>query len=141
MKKNNTNFNEILTTKAYNHIGNEQLESILLEGNKLLEIKDIAKLITDNLDDYLTADEQKQLIINSVGRDDIEELNSGTIYFAILSAAINIHAALKKALENKDFVGDNPFSIIKNPKAFMICKYLGEKHGVKFNMIESKLDI
>lgn len=139
--KDKTNLNEVLTTRAYNHIVYEQLKSILLEGNKLLEIEDIAKLITENIDDYLTTDEQKQLIINAVGRNDIEKLNSGAINITIQLAAINIHSALEKALENKDFVGDNPFSIKKNPKAFMLHKYFNEKLGVKLNFIESKLNI
>jgi hypothetical protein len=99
-----------------------------------MDIDEISDHISNNLNVYLTSEEQQQLILDNIGFIDNDEINSSMLKLSIALAAVNIHTAIEKALTSKDFVGDNPYSALSNPRAFIVYKYFHEQIGVKLGV-------
>jgi chromosome condensin MukBEF complex kleisin-like MukF subunit len=133
------NYINELSLKVYQKIGEEQLKGLLIDGKPLMEIEEISEHINSNMDDYLCSEEQKQIVVDNIGNVDNEELRTKTLNFAIDLAALYVYTAIQKTLSSTEFIGDNPFSALTNPKAFMIHKYYDEKLGVKLRFRDSGL--
>ena len=125
-----------LTNRVYNTIGEEQLKNLLLEGQSLWPVDEIAECIKNNLTDYLSPLEQQQLIQETFGFSGNSEINSLALSLCIELVAADVHQALRKAVTSKEFIGDNPFSPLAEAKMFMLYKFYNEHLGVKLNFIE-----
>jgi hypothetical protein len=122
-----------LTQRVYNKIFEQQLHRTIIDFSTPLETYELANIIYVYLDDYISPEEQDNLISDDFDGIECEDAKSLIIKAGIELAAINLHMALDKALTDKVFVGDNPYSVFDNPRMFMLYKYYDEQMGIKLN--------
>jgi hypothetical protein len=139
METTKTNLITELSLRVYNKLGEQQLTGLLMEGKPLMTHDELTQHIRNNLNDYLNNVEQKQLIIDNIGIFDNEDIKSSMIKLAIEMAAVYVKQAIENALTDKDFVGNNLYTVQSNPKLFMMHKYFDEELGIKFNIKDSGL--
>jgi len=139
MKTTKTNLINELSLRVYNRLGEQQLTGLLMHGKPLLTPDELTQHITENLNDYLSPEEQKQLLADNLYNVDDEYIKSLMMKLAIEIASAYVHTAIEKALTAEDFVGNNPFSVHSNPQMFMMAKYFDEELGVKLNIKDSGL--
>lgn len=128
-----TNLIKELSLRVYQKIGEEQLKVLLMDGKPLMKHDELIQYINDNLNEYLTAEDQKQLFIDNLYNISDEKIKCLLMNLAIEMAAGYVQNAIVKALSIEDFFGDNPFSVQSNPQLFMIHKYFDEELEVKLN--------
>ncbi|MGD0581489.1 MAG: hypothetical protein ABR974_00935 [Bacteroidales bacterium] len=88
-----------LSSRVYNKIAEPLFIDFLMNGNPLMEVYMIVNHIEKNLDDYLSTEEQKQLIINNLSAYNDEEKGKSTmIHLAIAIAACDVHTAIEMKL-------------------------------------------
>jgi hypothetical protein len=122
-----------LTQRVYDKIFEEKLNRTLIDFLPPLETCELANIIDVYLDDFISPKEQDDLISDDFDGIECEDAKSLIIRAGIELAAINLHMALDKVLTDKDFVGDNPYSVFENPRMFMLYKYYNEQMGIKLN--------
>jgi hypothetical protein len=93
-----TYFIDELSQRVHNKLVEEQLICYLVKENPLLENEELVREIKNNLDDYLSPEEQTQLLIKDLGDTDNEEVNDLMIKIAIEIAALEVQIAISKAL-------------------------------------------
>jgi hypothetical protein len=94
-----TNYIKELSLRVYNKIAEPLFIDFLMNGKPLMEVYMIANHIEKNLDDYLSAEEQKQLIIDNLGAYNDDEKGKATmIQLAIAIAACDVHSAIERKL-------------------------------------------
>jgi hypothetical protein len=127
------NYINELSLRVYNKVGEQQLQDFLINGNPLMTLEEIAVHIRENLDNYLSIEEQKILVHNNLGGIvvDDEKLTYSVLKFGIYMAALNVNQYIEKALTSTDFVGDNPYSVLTHPRMFMLYKFYDEQFGIK----------
>ena len=136
MKNNETITNQLMS-RVFNDIGEKQIEKLLLDGIPLMTHEQIAEHIKEHLDDYLSVEEQKQLVIEVQGRSISDEIDYLSLKVAIKLNSVYLQEAIEKIIANKSFMGNNQFDPITNPKMFMLSKYFEEVKGVKLNVIDA----
>ncbi len=131
--KTKSKFINELTQRVYDKIFVEKLNRTLIDCLPPLETYELANIIDVYLDDFISPKEQDSLILDDFDGIECIEAKSLIIKAGIELAAINLHMEIDKVLADKDFVGDNPYSIFENPKMFMLYKYYNEQMGIKLN--------
>lgn len=131
--KTKSKFINELTQRVYDKVYEEQLHRTLIDFLTPLETYELANIIYVYLDDFISPEEQDDLISDDFDRIESEDAKSLIIKAGIELAAINLHMALDKALTDKDFVGENPYSVFENPRMFMLYKYYDEQMDIKLN--------
>jgi hypothetical protein len=134
-----TNLINELSQRVYQKIAEQQLTGLLMEGKPLMTGEELKQHITDNLDEYLSPEEQRKLLADNLFNTDDENIKSLTMEFAIEMAAAYVQLLIKIALSNKNFIGNNPFSVHSNPQMFTVAKYFDEELGVKIRFWDSGL--
>jgi hypothetical protein len=88
-----------LSLRVYNKIAEPLFIDFLMNGKPLMEVYMIANHIEKSLDDYLSAEEQKQLIIDSLSAyNDEEKDKAAMIQLAIATAASNVQKTIEMKL-------------------------------------------
>jgi hypothetical protein len=131
--KTQINFISELSLRIYQKTGEEQLRGLLLEDKPLMTSDELVQHITENMGEYLNAEEQEQLYIKNLYHVDDEGIKSLLLKLAIEMAATYVQNAFENALSEKDFVGDNPYSALTAPRMFMLYKYYDEETHIKLN--------
>jgi hypothetical protein len=107
--KTQVNLIDELSSRVYKKIAEPMFIDFLMNGEPLMERYVIANHIEKNLDDYLSADEQKQLITDNHGEDkDDDKGKAIMIQLAIAIAACDVYTEIEKKITDNDFAGDNP---------------------------------
>ncbi len=130
-----TNLITELSLRIYNKIGKQQLLNLLIEGLPLITNDELIQHIQDNFDEYLTKEEQDELIIENIYHVENEKVNQLMTRLAIELAACYVLETIEKILSANDFVKDNPYSVLSNPQMFMLHKYFDEEMGIKVNPV------
>jgi hypothetical protein len=131
------NYTNELSLRVYQKIGEQQLRGLLLEGKALMTSDELIQHITENIGDYLSAEEEQQLYTNNLHQCQDEEIKSLILKVTIEVAASFVELAFEKTLLDEHFVKDNPFEIRKNPLLFMMYRYYDENFGVKLSKDEA----
>jgi hypothetical protein len=122
-----------LSLRVYQKIGEEQLKGLLIDGKRLMNHDELTQHISDNLNEYLNTEEQKQLLADNLYNINDEKIKSLMLKLAIEMASAYFQTAIEKTLTAEDFVTNNPYSVHLNPQLFMMYKYYDEELGVKLN--------
>ena len=130
-----TNYINELSLRVYQGIGEQQLQDFFIDAKPLMNMDELAVHITEKLGNYLSKEEQDQLVSDNLGGIviDDEELKFSVVKLGIQLAALNVNHSIEKALTSKDFVGDNPYSVLTHPRMFMLYKFYDEQMGIKLN--------
>jgi hypothetical protein len=94
-----TYFIDELSLRVRNKLVEEQLISYLVKDEPLLENVELVREIKNNLDDYLSPEEQTQLLLKDFGDIENEEFIDLMIRAAIEVAALEVQMAISNALE------------------------------------------
>lgn len=129
--KEQINYIDELSARVYLKNAETQLENLMLKGKSLMTHEELAQHITENLSEYLSTEEQNQLLQQNLGCIEDESVKSLMMKIAIDLAALSVTNAIEKVLTEERFVGDNPFEFKKNPLLFMLYKFYDERFGVK----------
>jgi hypothetical protein len=132
-----TNIIEVFKTRALKSIAEDQLEKLLIEGKPIMEEEDMFYYIKRNINNYLSPEEQHELISQSIRITNNTDMNAIIMSIAIRKVAQDVHEALMRTIKSKSFVGNNRFNPITEPKMFMLSKYFEEVHGIKMNVIDA----
>jgi hypothetical protein len=124
-----TNYINELSLRVYQKIGEQQLRGLLSEGNPLMTDNELVIHITDNFDEYLSAEEQEQLYTHNHYHVEDEGIKSLLLKIAIEIAASTVQRSFEKVLSEESFSEDNPFEIKKNPLMFMLYQFYDENFG------------
>jgi hypothetical protein len=93
-----TCFIDELSSRVCKKLVEEQLICYLVKDEPLLENEELVREIKNNLDDYLSPEEQTRLLIKDLGDIENEEVHDLMIRLAIEIAALEVQMAIYKAL-------------------------------------------
>jgi hypothetical protein len=94
-----TYFIDELSQRVRNKLVKNQLISYLVKDEPLLENEELVREIKNNLVDYLSPEEQTQLLLKDFGDIENEEFIDLMIRAAIEVAALEVQMAISNALE------------------------------------------
>ena len=94
-----TYFIDELSQRVRNKLVEKQLISYLVKDEPLLENEELVREIKNNLVDYLSPEEQTQLLLKDFGDIENEEANDLMIRLAVEIAALEVQMAISNALE------------------------------------------
>ena len=93
-----TYFVDELSLRVRNKLVEKQLISYLVKDEPLLENEELLREIKNNLDDYLSPEEQTRLLIKDLGDIENVELHDLMIRIAIEIVALEVQMGIYKAL-------------------------------------------
>ena len=93
-----TYFIDELSQRVRNKLVEKQLISYLFKDEPLLENEELVREIKNNMDDYLSTEEQTRLLIKDLGDIENVELHDLMIKIAIEIAALDVQMGIYKAL-------------------------------------------
>lgn len=143
---NNTKIIELLAERVYNDLAETQIQSRLLELKPLMTPEQISEHINNHLDDYLSADEKKQLILEQTQflMEVIEYSINKDIDYVALKVAIKLKSVylketIRKIIEKKS-VGIKKFKQQHYLRLLFLSKSFKENHVTKFDVRDAPED-
>lgn len=82
--KTSVNYTKVLQNRIYNTLLKEQIRNYFLDGEPIMKWESIADVVNANINNFLTAEEQKHLIIQNLGLNETPDMNLGMLNLSIL---------------------------------------------------------